>query len=72
MNPVVQKYHVLSTEDSLGFVHTKDTVHLNFGWLGNLLYSFDGSSAVQINQIFSHVMINSHFGRVQLKTVNRC
>ena len=77
MNPgfLIQKYNVLSTEDSLD-IQKILIVHHNFRWLGNLHYSFarTGSSAVQINQIFGHIMINSYiyFDRVQLKTVDRC
>lgn len=77
MNPVflIQKYNVLSLKilQTL-YIQKIWIVRHNFRWLGNLHYSFDGSSAVQINQIFGHIMINSllYFDRVQLKTVNRC
>ena len=78
MNPVflIQKYNVLSLKilQTL-YIQKISIVRHNFRWLGNLHYSFDGSSAFQINQDFGSYhdkFIYIYFDRVQLKTVHRC
>ena len=79
MNPVflIQKYNVLSTEDSLD-IQKILIFHHNFRWLGNLHYSFARTGPPPFAFAFKSTrflaMINSYiyFDRVQLKTVDRC
>lgn len=70
---LIQKYNVLSTEDSLD-IQKILIFHHNFRWLGNLHYSFARTGPRPFKSTRFLAMINSYiyFDRVQLKTVSRC